>query len=95
MERKQEHQVPVEVIQDAALTLDDLIEGWHKAGIVLPQLLQLKANVLPEVSDCSDIVVDLVVLAGYQKRRDLVLNHKAGQHELFSEGFAVHSLAHS
>lgn len=94
MEWQQEHQVPVVVGQNGALTGDYLLKGGHKCRVGLSQLLKLVSDVSPEMPDRGDIVVDFVVLAGHQKCGNLVQDDETGLHELFSEHVPCSCLTH-
>ena len=62
MQRKHEFQIPFKVVQDVALALYNLVVRRHESGIFFAQLIELALDVCAQVSNCRDIVIDLVIL---------------------------------
>ena len=64
MQRQNKLEVPLKVLEQIPLTLDNLVVVGDETWVLLAKLMKLALDILAQVSNRCDVVVHLVVLAG-------------------------------
>ena len=93
MKRQDELQVPVEEVEQLALTLDNLVEGWDQALISALLLRHLFLDVFSQVTYRCNIIINFVELASDEKYSNLMKDNCRRVHEFHFESLRCHFLA--